>query len=152
MRDGFHATSIEDEKACPDLEIDVLVRIQDVTGKVMGVVAEDTALAEANQLKKAEMTRIEGECTAAGGDRCDVVPLFAGGKYQLYEYKKYTDSPARFSLREEEIAAFGGDPDNFNYPRYCLDFTFLRVYENGKTGPDQELTCHGAEPASGMGS
>jgi hypothetical protein len=87
--------------------------------------------AEANQVKKAAMTRLEKECNAATGNRCDVVTLFSGGQYHLYQYKKYTDVRLVFAP-EESIAAFGGDPDNFTYPRYCLDFALFRAYENGK--------------------
>ncbi len=131
LRDGFHARSFEEEKACPDLEINVLIRIEDVTRRVKGVVKPGMNPAEANRARKAEMSRIENECRQAGGDRCDVVTLFSGGQYHLYEYKKYTDVRLVFAP-EEAIAAFGGDPDNFNYPRYCLDFALLRVYENGR--------------------
>ncbi len=131
LRDGFYAATTDEEKACPDLEINVLTRIQDVTARVKRAVPAGASPSEANRLKKTEMSRIEKACMEAGGDRCDVVTLYSGGEYNLYEYKKYTDVRLVFAP-EEAIAAFGGDPDNFNYPRYCLDFAFLRVYENGK--------------------
>ncbi len=108
-----------------------MTRITDVTDRVKGVVPEGTDPAEANQLKRAEMTRIENECSAGGGDRCDVETFFSGGRYNLYQYDRYTDIRLVFAP-EARIAAFGGDPDNFNYPRYCLDFTLLRVYTDGK--------------------
>ena len=77
------------------------------------------------------MARIEKECATATGNRCDVVSLFSGGRYDLYQYKKYTDVRLVFAP-EESIAAFGGDPDNFNYPRFCLDFSLFRAYENDR--------------------
>src|SRR4029078_8464240 len=84
-----------------------------------------------NQSRKAAMARIEKECNASTGNRCDVVTLYSGGRYDLYQYKKYTDVRLVFAP-EESIAAFGGDPDNFNYPRFCLDFSLFRAYENDK--------------------
>jgi hypothetical protein len=131
MRDGFLAKSLEDEQPCPDLEVNVLLHIEDVTGRVKGAAPPGTAPTEANRLRKAEMSRIEKACAEPTGDRCDVVTLFSGGQYHLYRYKRYTDIRLVFAP-EESVAAFGGDPDNFTYPRYCLDFTFLRVYENGR--------------------
>ena len=121
---GFEAREQKDEKACPDLEINVLLRIEDVTAKV-------NAAGEEGQKRRAAMTALEKECGQKSGNRCDVVTLFAGGQYALYEYKKYTDIRLVFAP-EASVAAFGGDPDNFNYPRYCLDFAFFRAYEKGK--------------------
>ena len=121
---GFEAAARKDEKACPDLEVNVLLRIEDVTAKV-------NAAGEVGQARRAAMTAIEKECGQKSGNRCDVVTLFAGGQYALYEYKKYTDIRLVFAP-EVGVAAFGGDPDNFNYPRFCLDFAFFRAYENGK--------------------
>ena len=138
VRDGFYAPTLSDERACPDLEINVLTRIEDVTDRVKGAVTEGATPAEANRQKKTAMTGIEKACTDAGGDRCDVETMFSGGQYHLYEYKKYTDIRLVFAP-EERITAFGGDPDNFTYPRYCLDFTFLRVYENGKAAKTEHF-------------
>lgn len=131
MRDGFQAPTFEEEKPCSDLQINVLLRIEDVTDRVKRAAPEGAPPAEANRLRKAEMTLVEKACMDSGGDRCDVVTLYSGEEYHLYEYKKYTDVRLVFAP-EESIAAFGGDPDNFTFPRYCLDFTFLRVYDNGK--------------------
>lgn len=121
---GFEAAEKKDEKACPDLEVNVLLRIEDVTAKV-------NAAGQDGQKRRAAMTALEKECGQKSGNRCDVVSLFAGGQYALYEYKKYTDIRLVFAP-EASVAAFGGDPDNFNYPRFCLDFAFFRAYENGK--------------------
>lgn len=128
---GFYAAAAGDEKKCPDLEVDVLLEIEEVTSRVTAGEKPDEDTAQVNQARKAAMARIEKECTAATGNRCDVVTLFSGGRYDLYQYKKYTDIRLVFAP-EEAIAAFGGDPDNFNYPRYCLDFSLFRAYENGR--------------------
>lgn len=131
MKNGFHARTLAEEKACPDLEVNVLLGIQDVTAKVNEGIKPGMSNAEANQIRKANMSRIESACVAETGSRCDVVTLFSGGQYHLYRYKKYTDVRLVFAP-EADIAAFGGDPDNFTFPRYCLDFAFFRAYENGK--------------------
>jgi len=130
MKDGFWAPAQKDERACPDLEVNVLLDIQDVTAKVRA--ATQGAEAEANQKRKAAMTEIEKACNEQHkGQRCDVVTLYSGGLYHLYRYRKYTDIRLVFAP-ETAVAAFGGDPDNFMYPRYCLDFAFFRAYENGQ--------------------
>jgi hypothetical protein len=128
---GFWAPTQADEKPCPDLEANQLVRIQDVTQRVNGAVQPGSADAEALRQRLAEIARIEKECVSATGNRCDVVNLYSGERYHLYEYKKYTDLRMVFAP-ETDIGFFGGDPDNFTYPRYCLDIAFLRAYENGK--------------------
>jgi hypothetical protein len=131
MKDGFHARTRAEEKACPDLEVNILLRIEPVTDKVNAGVSSSTPVAEANRIRQANIARLESECGKATGNRCDVVTLYSGGQYDLYEYKKYTDVRLAFAP-EEAIAAFGGDPDNFTFPRYCLDFALFRVYENGQ--------------------
>ncbi|MEZ5402454.1 MAG: S46 family peptidase [Bryobacteraceae bacterium] len=131
MKNGFLAASESGELKCPDYEANILEEITDVTARVNAAAARGASAAEANRQRKAEMTVIEKACVAAGGGRCDVVTLYAGGLYHLYRYRKYTDIRLVFAP-EFAIAAFGGDPDNFTYPRYCLDFSFLRAWENGK--------------------
>jgi hypothetical protein len=131
VANGFYASSTADEKKCPDLEVNVLLQIDDVTAKVTAGEKPDADTASVNQARKASMARIEKECAANTGNRCDVVTLYSGGRYDLYQYKKYTDVRLVFAP-EESIAAFGGDPDNFTYPRYCLDFSLFRAYENGQ--------------------
>ncbi len=131
MRDGFLAASQPDERRCPDLEVNVLRRIEDVTAKVEAAATPQTPPAEANRLRKAAMNSIEKACSASTGLRCDVVTLYAGGRYHLYQYKKYTD--IRLVMAPEfGIAFFGGDEENFTFPRYDLDITFFRAYENGQ--------------------
>ncbi len=131
LKSGFYAPNQEDERACPDLEVDVLLKIEDVTSKVTDGTTEGMSIADANLQRKSNMSGIEKACNAATGNRCDVVTLFSGMEYHLYQYKKYTDVRLVFAP-ETEVAAFGGDPDNFTYPRYCLDFALFRAYENGQ--------------------
>lgn len=132
MKQGFLARTKAEEKACPDLEVNVLRSIEDVTAKVNAEVKEGMPDAEANRLRKAAMGEIEKACAAGAADRrCDVVTLFSGGLYHLYTYKKYTD--VRLVMAPEfQIAFFGGDPENFTYPRFNLDVAFFRAYENGQ--------------------
>lgn len=131
LKDGFSAASLSEERACPDLEVNVVVKTEDVTTQVKAGTTPSTPAAEANKTRKANMSKLEKDCNAATGNRCDVVTLFAGGAYHLYQYKKYTDIRLVFAP-EFGIAFFGGDPDNFTYPRFNLDITFFRAYENGK--------------------
>lgn len=129
MRDGFYAASAADELKCPGLEVQVLVDISDVTAKVNAAVQARPDSAEAGQQRRAAMSALEKACVAEHGGACNVVTLYSGALYHLYRYKKYTDVRLVFAP-EEAIAFFGGDPDNFTYPRYDLDITFLRAYEN----------------------
>ncbi len=131
MANGFYAPSQAEERRCPDLEAQVLERIDDVTAQVNEGIPPETPAAEANRRRKANMARIEKECTERTGLRCEVVTLYSGGWYHLYQYKKYDDVRLVFAP-ETDIAFFGGDPDNFTYPRYCLDVAFLRAYEKGR--------------------
>lgn len=131
MKNGFLARTQAEERSCPDLEINVLLKIEDVTPKVTAGITPRTPAAEANTKKKAAMSAIEKACTESTGNRCDVVTLYSGGLYHLYQYRKYTD--IRLVMAPEfGIAFFGGDQENFTYPRYNLDITFFRAYENGK--------------------
>src|SRR5262249_17639570 len=128
---GFLADSRDDELKAPDLELNQLVSIEDVTDKVNAAVTKEMAPVEANKARQAAMGKIEQESIDATGLRSDVITLFGGAKYHLYRYKKYTD--VRLVWAPEATAAFfGGDMDNFEYPRYCLDVTLFRVYEDGK--------------------
>ncbi|MGD0012860.1 MAG: S46 family peptidase [Bryobacteraceae bacterium] len=137
VANGYYARTQAEERACPDLEVNVLLRMEDVTQQVQGAAKPEAAPAEANRQRKAEMSRLEKECTGRTGNRCEVVTLYSGGAYHLYEYKKYTDVRLVFAP-ELGIAQFGGDPDNFTYPRYCLDFSFFRAYENGRPAQVKE--------------
>lgn len=128
---GFLAEDRESELKAPDLELNQLVSIEDVTDKVNAAVTNDMQPTDANKARQAAMAQIEQASLDKTGLRSDVITLFGGAKYHLYRYKKYTD--VRLVWAPEATAAFfGGDMDNFEYPRYCLDATIFRVYENGK--------------------
>ena len=131
IKDGFYAATREDELKCTDFEANVLVSYEDVTKRVQGAVKPGSADAAANAQRKAEMSAIEKECAASTGLKCEVVTLYSGGEYWLYRNKKYTDIRLVFAP-EQDIAYFGGDYDNFTYPRWNFDITFFRVYENGQ--------------------
>jgi hypothetical protein len=131
MKTGFYAKTQAEEGKCPDLELNVLVGIDTVTAKVNAGVKPGMSAAEAAQAQRAAMSAIEKDCAASTGGRCDVVTLYSGEVYDLYKYKKYTDVRLVFAP-EFAAAFFGGDPDNFTYPRYDLDITFFRIYENDK--------------------
>jgi hypothetical protein len=131
LRDGFYAATQDQEMKTPDLEVNVLVGMQDVTTRVQGAakgIADDAAALKA---RDAEIATIEKESKDKTSLRSDVVTLYNGGEYWLYQYKAYTDVRLVFAP-EEQAAFFGGDPDNFTYPRYDLDMALYRVYENGK--------------------
>ena len=131
LRDGFHARSRDEEAKCPDLEMNVLLAIEDVTDRVNAAVKPGGTPAEAFAARRAVMAAIEKESLDTTGLRSDVVTLYQGGAYHLYRYKKYTDVRLVFAP-EAGVAGFGGDVDNFEYPRHGLDFCFFRVYENGR--------------------
>ena len=131
IQDGFSAATRADERRCPDLEVNVLLNTTEITKKVTAGIAEQMPDAEAARLRRANIAKIEKECASKSGHRCDVVTLFAGARYDLYEYKKYTDIRLVFAP-EFALAFFGGDPENFTYPRHDLDITFFRAYENDK--------------------
>jgi Peptidase S46 len=128
---GFLARSEADERKCPDLELNVLQEIVDVTERVQAAVKADMAPAAALAARKSIIAEIAKESLARTGLRSDVVTLYQGGLHHLYRYKRYTD--VRLVMAPEHaIAAFGGDVDNFEFPRWDLDFCFFRVYENGQ--------------------
>ncbi|HEY7157548.1 MAG TPA: S46 family peptidase [Gemmataceae bacterium] len=131
LRDGFHARTRADEHKCDDLELNVLMSIEDVTERVNAAVKPGLSPEKAFAARRAVMAEIEKESTDKTGLRSDVVTLYQGGQYHLYRFKKYTDVRLVFAP-EQQAAFFGGDADNFEYPRYDLDVCFFRVYENDK--------------------
>ena len=131
MKTGFYAKTQADEAKCPDLELNVLTGIEDVTAKVNAALKPGMSAADAGQAQRSAMASIEKDCATTTGLRCDVATFYSGEVYNLYKYKKYTDVRLVFAP-EFDAAFFGGDPDNFTYPRYDLDITFFRVYENDK--------------------
>ncbi len=150
QKDGFVAGSRAEELRCPTQNADVLMGIENITAKVNAATAglDDKS---AGDVRRKTLTQIEQACEQAAGTkdprRCETVKLYKGGQYFLYQYKRYDDVRIVFAP-ETDIGAFGGDPDNFQFPRWSLDMSLLRVYENGQpastpnfltidwTGPD----------------
>lgn len=130
-KEGFYARTREQEVKAPDLELNQLISIEDVTEQVNSAAGAGASPAEANAARRAAIANIEKQSTEKTGLRSDVITLYQGGQYNLYRYKKYTDVRLVFAP-EFAIAFFGGDPDNFNFPRYDLDMALFRVYENDK--------------------
>jgi hypothetical protein len=128
-KEGFVAKSKAEEIKAPSLELNVLMSIEDVTARVNGAVKAGVSDSQAFAARRAEIAAIEGESTKNTGFRSDVVTLYQGGQYNLYRYKKYTDVRLVF-VPEFQAAFFGGDPDNFNFPRFNIDMALVRVYEN----------------------
>jgi hypothetical protein len=131
VTNGYLAKTPADEVKCVDLELNVLMSIEDVTARVNGAVTGGMSTSDAQRARRAVMNTIEQESSQKSGLRSDVITLFQGGAYHLYRYKKYTDVRLVFAP-EVDIAAFGGDPDNFEYPRFDIDICFFRAYENDK--------------------
>jgi hypothetical protein len=131
VKDGFYAATPEQEMKSPDLEVNVLASMENVTARVAAAVAKATSPAGEFAARKAAIAEIESESQRKTGLRSDVVTLYQGGEYWLYRYRKYTDVRLVFAP-EQQTAFFGGDPDNFTYPRYDLDMAIFRVYDNGK--------------------
>ncbi len=128
---GFYAAALDEELPCPDLELNQLISMEDVTERILAAVADITDPAEAVKKRQAVMAGIEKESMDATGLRSDVVALYGGGEYWLYRYRRFTDVRLVFAP-EQQAAFFGGDLDNFTYPRHDMDITFVRVYENGE--------------------
>jgi hypothetical protein len=128
-KEGFLAKTRAEEIKAPSLELNQLISIEDITSRVNGAVKPNSTDAEAFAARRAEISAIEAESTKATGLRSDVVTLYQGGQYNLYRYKKYTDVRLVF-VPEFQAAFFGGDPDNFNFPRFNIDMALVRVYEN----------------------
>ncbi len=128
-KEGFVARTPAEEIKAPSLELNVLMSIEDVTARVNGAVKSGMSDAQAFAARRAENAAIEAESTKATGLRSDVITLYQGAQYNLYRYKKYTDVRLVF-VPEFQAAFFGGDPDNFNFPRFNIDMALVRVYEN----------------------
>jgi hypothetical protein len=160
VADGFYARTRAEEVKSADAELNVLVSTEDVTARVVAAAAKGGSAQAALEARKAEVARIQKESLDQTGLRSDVVTLYQGAQYWLYRYKKYTDVRLVFAP-EQQMAFFGGDPDNFTYPRHDLDFAIFRVYENdqpikssqylkwdAKGAADQELVFVTGHPAS----
>jgi hypothetical protein len=132
IRDGFLARTRGEERRCPDFALDRLDRITDVTARISQAAQGRSGAAYADA-KRAEIAHAEAECEKGGpaGTHCEVVDLYHGAVQHLYRYHRFDDVRLAFAP-EYDIAQFGGDPDNFNFPRYDLDMGIVRVYENGR--------------------
>jgi len=150
IKAGFAAPARKDEKLCAGMQAEILESIQDVTERV-----SDAFVGKAGgdyvRARDAEVAAIEKEGCAGreATHRCQVLTLYQGGQYKLYTYRKYSDVRLVFAP-EFQMAFFGGDPDNFNFPRYDLDFSFVRLYENGKpASTPTHLTWNAGPPTPG---
>lgn len=131
LRDGFRARTLAEEIKCLDLELNVLQSIADVTARINAAIPKDADAATAFAARRKIIAEVEKESQDRTGLRSDVVTLWQGGAYHLYTFKRYTDVRLVFAP-EQQIAFFGGDPDNFEFPRHDLDICFFRAYEDGK--------------------
>jgi Peptidase S46 len=147
LKDGFYAKSHDEEKKCLDLELNVLSSIEDVTDRVTAAVKPGMTPEQAFVARRAVTNEIEKESKEKTGLRSDVITLYQGGEYDLYRYKQYTDVRLVFAP-EQQIAFYGGDPDNFEYPRYDLDCCFFRVYENNQPVQGQDYFKWSAKGAA----
>ena len=146
--DGYLAKTREEEMRCQTQVADVLTAMEEITAKIVAATAGKDQ-ATANEARKATLTQLEQECEAQSKLKCQSVSLYEGGQYWLYKYKRYTDLRMVFAP-EEGIASFGGDPDNFQFPRWSLDMSVLRAYENGAPArPADYLRLDFAGPAAG---
>ena len=145
LRDGFYASTQANEIKSADLELNVLISTEDVTAQVNGAVKSGLAPDQASAARGNAIAQIEEESKEKTGLRSNVVTLYQGGAYHLYRYKRYDDIRVVFAP-EQQMAFFGGDPDNFEYPRFDLDICVFRVYENGqpaKIGNFLKFNPHG---------
>jgi hypothetical protein len=149
LKDGFYARTQANEIKSTDLELNVLMSIEDVTARVNGAVKPGMTNDQASNARNSIIAAIEKESKDKTGLRSDVVTLYQGGAYHLYRYKRYDDVRLVFAP-EQQMAFFGGDPDNFEYPRYDLDICLFRVYENGQPAKiDHFLKWNSRGPTDG---
>src|SRR2546423_7398664 len=149
LKDGFYARTHADEIKSTDLELNVLMSIEDVTGRVNGAGKPGMTNEQASGARNSVIAAIEKESKNKTGLRSDVVTLYQGGQYHLYRYKRYDDVRLVFAP-EQQIAFYGGDPDNFEYPRYDLDICIFRVYESGQPAKiDNFLKWNSRGPSDG---
>jgi hypothetical protein len=149
VREGFYAKTPKEEMKATDLELNVLMSIEDVTDRVKSAVRPEMSPDDAGKARRAAIAAIEKESKDATGLRSDVVTLYQGGVYNLYRYKRYDDVRVVFAP-EQQAAFYGGDPDNFEYPRFDLDICIFRAYENGQPAkPEHYLKWNSKGPADG---
>jgi hypothetical protein len=145
LQDGFMASAREEELRCPDMNVDVLTGVIDITDQIDAATAGAVSFVAA---RDAEIARQQNECSNEGR-RCEVVTLYQGGRYALHSYRRYSDVRLVFAP-EHRVAAFGGDADNFEFPRYCLDIAFVRLYDDDAPAiTPAHLQLHFEAPAEG---
>lgn len=149
LHDGFYAKTQAEEQPALDLELNVLESTEDVTDQVNAAIKPAMDADAALAARRAIIAQLEKDSKDKTGLRSNVITLYEGGSYQLYRYKRYTDVRLVFAP-EQQAAFYGGDPDNFEYPRYDLDICIFRVYENGKPAKiDHYLKFNPAGPKDG---
>ncbi|MEY2494627.1 MAG: hypothetical protein QOJ45_1119 [Verrucomicrobiota bacterium] len=131
VRDGFYARTQAEEPRATDLELNVLMSIEDVTARVTAALKPGQSADQAAAARQKAIAEIEKESKEKTGLRSDVITLYQGGAYHLYRFKRYDDVRLVFAP-QQQIAFYGGDPDNFEYPRFDLDICIFRAYENGQ--------------------
>ena len=134
LNDGFYAATREEELVCPNLHLDQLIEIEDITAEMHSVAQAGMSDADINAARDARGEEMSSACEEATGLQCQVVSLFHGGQYKLYKFHRYETVKLVFTP-EMQAAFFGGDPDNFTYPRYDLDITFVRAYDEAGESP-----------------
>src|SRR5881398_2287705 len=149
LKDGFYAKTNTEEIKCADLELNVLISTEDVTARVSAAVKSGMTPDQASAARGNAIALIEKESKEKTGLRSDVVTLYQGGAYHLYRYKRYDDVRIVFAP-EQQMAFYGGDPDNFEYPRFDLDICIFRVYENGQPAKiEHYLKWNSSGPSDG---
>ena len=132
LANGFYAPTRAEERACPDFSVDQLVEITDVTAQVSAAVPAGATATRAATLRDQATQAIQDRCDQSTPHaHCEVITMYRGGQYRLYRFRRWTEARLVF-VPEAQAASFGGDPDNFTYPRHDMDVSFLRVYENGQ--------------------
>src|SRR5947207_13686335 len=149
LKNGFYAKTNAEEIKCAEFELNVRVSTEDVTTRVNGAVKASMSPDEATKARGNAIAAVEKESKEKTGLRSDVITLYQGGAYQLYRYKRYDDVRIVFAP-EQQMAFYGGDPDNFEYPRFDLDICIFRVYENGQPAKiDNYLKWNSRGPSDG---
>jgi Peptidase S46 len=149
LKEGFYAKTNAEEIKCADLELNVLISIEDVTAQVNAAVKPGMSPEVAGKARENAIAQIEKESKDKTGLRSDVVTLYQGGLYHLYCYKRYDDVRIVFAP-EQQMAFYGGDPDNFEYPRFDLDICIFRAYENGEPAKiEHYLKWNSSGPSDG---
>ena len=149
LKNGFTAAARAGEKLCPGQQAEVVTAVRDVTAEVKAAVGSAAGLAAVKARTAAGAAIESAGCPDTKTTRCQVVTLYGGGQFKLYTYRKYSDVRIAWAP-EAKAPQFGGDPDNFNFPRYSLDAAFLRAYENGRpVATPQHLKWSARPPVEG---